>query len=795
MKMKISIITPSLNCGKSIDRAIRSVLVQNYLNYEHIIVDAGSTDETLNILRQYPHLKWISEPDRGQAHAMNKGFALATGDVIGYLNADDHYSEGAFSEVVPHFNRGDKMVMGKVLVRSQKADGLREWVCDAKTDFLSMLRHWEDNAFCVNPVGYFYLREIQDAVPFLEETGSKHDLEFLIEVSRLFPIKKINTILGTFNHNLDTQTGREQLLPSYWLPANFSFVDRLATHLTELERKKFCLDRDRGYQLRRQWTAKEAFAAGMDRELIEKGEVFFLPEDEQECYQSSCGFVEHDRIGTKLDWIIPVLTMGKVGSKSILFSLKSLPKNVLPAEVYHVHQMPVTMTRPTAFPDGSHVPVGFALKKVFDTVGKNMRWKFITGVRDPISAALSEFFENHWNEKLDIEYILTYLTKAISTDYFLNYFSEYFYSSIGVNVYHYKFDFKKNYTIIVDNNISVLLYRMEDLSNIFCTAIEEYLGICDLKLLSVNIGAKKPYRKVYQIVREQIRFEKSFLEKVYSSKYVKHFYTDREIEGFINQWLVEPATDCLPQEDCYGLIYDIGLHIGQDTEFYLKKGFRVLAVDANPIMVENAAKKFADFLASGQLILLNVGIVESATEEYLTFFVNDRCSEWSSFIPGIAGRDGGPIRGVQVHCTTIENLVKEYGEPYYVKIDIEGYDHIALSSMKNSGARPRFVSVENGNMGMVDVLLEMGFNSFKYVQQNNMPGITLPFPPLEGVYIEHTFPFGASGPFGEETPGAWKCAGEIRKEIAKVWDPDGHSKNPAHRDESHGWFDLHAKRS
>ena len=82
--LKISVITPSLNSGAYIEEAIQSVLAQQYPNFEHIIVDGGSADETLEILRRYQHLKWISEPDRGQSHAMNKGFRMSSGDIIGY---------------------------------------------------------------------------------------------------------------------------------------------------------------------------------------------------------------------------------------------------------------------------------------------------------------------------------------------------------------------------------------------------------------------------------------------------------------------------------------------------------------------------------------------------------------------------------------------------------------------------------------------------------------------------------------------------------------------------------------
>jgi len=102
--LKISIITPSLNQGEFIEECIKSVLIQNYENFEHIIIDACSTDNTLEVLDKYHHLIWISEKDKGQSDALNKGLDMATGDVIGWLNADDYYCPDAFNKISKIFN-------------------------------------------------------------------------------------------------------------------------------------------------------------------------------------------------------------------------------------------------------------------------------------------------------------------------------------------------------------------------------------------------------------------------------------------------------------------------------------------------------------------------------------------------------------------------------------------------------------------------------------------------------------------------------------------------------------------
>jgi glycosyltransferase involved in cell wall biosynthesis len=94
--MKISVITASLNRKDFIGAAIESVLAQNYPDFEHWIIDGGSTDGTLELLKRYPHLRVLSEPDRGVYDAWNKGIARASGAVLGFLNSDDQYAPGTF---------------------------------------------------------------------------------------------------------------------------------------------------------------------------------------------------------------------------------------------------------------------------------------------------------------------------------------------------------------------------------------------------------------------------------------------------------------------------------------------------------------------------------------------------------------------------------------------------------------------------------------------------------------------------------------------------------------------------
>lgn len=135
---RISVITPCLNARETIERTLRSVHTQGYPNLQHVVVDGGSTDGTLDLVRQYEDIVLISEPDDGLSDALNKGLRLADGDIIGWLNADDLYLPGALSAVAAAYERNPTTawITGPCRIIGSHDEEIRPWVTRYKSLFL-----------------------------------------------------------------------------------------------------------------------------------------------------------------------------------------------------------------------------------------------------------------------------------------------------------------------------------------------------------------------------------------------------------------------------------------------------------------------------------------------------------------------------------------------------------------------------------------------------------------------------------------------------------------------------------
>lgn len=174
-KPTISIVTPSYGQAAFLPAAVESVRAQRGgISVEHLVIDGGSTDGTVEYLREQPDVTWVSEPDRGQSHALNKGFAMARGGIIGWLNADDFYLDGAFQRVVEFMdaNPDVAVVYGDCVFVDEAGSVVRAKIEHGFSRFV--LRHYG----CFIPsTATFFRRELFDrGLLFIEE-----DLHYVMD--------------------------------------------------------------------------------------------------------------------------------------------------------------------------------------------------------------------------------------------------------------------------------------------------------------------------------------------------------------------------------------------------------------------------------------------------------------------------------------------------------------------------------------------------------------------------------------------------------------------------------------
>jgi FkbM family methyltransferase len=268
------------------------------------------------------------------------------------------------------------------------------------------------------------------------------------------------------------------------------------------------------------------------------------------------------------------------------------------------------------------------------------------------------------------------------------------------------------------------------------------------------------------------------------------------------------------------LVFDVGLHCGEDTDFYLKCGYCVVAFEANPDLVDYCRRRFAQEIRDKRLHIVAGAITGDSTASKVSFFVNSRLTVWGTISEEWAERNrsrGCPSARIEVDTVDLPQAFRTFGVPYYLKIDIEGADQFVLDALRRLPDRPRFISLESDINSLaaakatIAELQQLGYARFKAVQQVTIPGSAIRVQSLGGDRFDHEFEDGASGPFGEQLLGSWYGGDECLRayeEIFRRYRRFGHlSAFAKHRVtriglekiqqlgwiEIPGWHDLHAE--
>jgi FkbM family methyltransferase len=228
------------------------------------------------------------------------------------------------------------------------------------------------------------------------------------------------------------------------------------------------------------------------------------------------------------------------------------------------------------------------------------------------------------------------------------------------------------------------------------------------------------------------------------------------------------------------IVYDFGMNNGDDVEYYLAKGHAVVAVEANPVLCEVSAIRFADAVQAGRLVILNAVVTDADDEKEVDFYIHKTNHVLSQFpAPKSDQRDN--FYRVRLPGIPAATIVRRHGDPHYIKIDLEGFDQNVLRNLFSAGIWPRFISAESHSIEVFAILCAFGYKSFNLVDG----------PSVHEVYRNaviacdtgrrrFSFRFHSAGPYGFDLTSPWVDADAFFQRLAR---------------EGLGWKDIHASRT
>lgn len=282
-------------------------------------------------------------------------------------------------------------------------------------------------------------------------------------------------------------------------------------------------------------------------------------------------------------------------------------------------------------------------------------------------------------------------------------------------------------------------------------------------------------------------------------------------------------------------MYDVGVYNGDDTAYYLFKGYRVLGIEADPTLMPLLRDRFAADIAQGRLTLLNVALAPD--RKRAPFWICEGYSLWNSFDREVASRMGRKHYSVELECWPLRDIFSKYGVPHYLKLSLHGHEHFCLADIDRK-IPPTYLSLElptnlTTSWEILERLSTLGYQGYKIINQATQQQLKISPPTLKsrlrqklqqhpslydmyesvstwtrrllGSKPQHpakdrltigessggwVFPVGSSGPLGEETHGVWRRSGEIRAD----WKAFVSGETDQGLPRLSVWHDLHAKR-
>ncbi len=224
-------------------------------------------------------------------------------------------------------------------------------------------------------------------------------------------------------------------------------------------------------------------------------------------------------------------------------------------------------------------------------------------------------------------------------------------------------------------------------------------------------------------------------------------------------------------------IYDCGANNGDDIPYYLLRADKVVAIEANPNLAEGIRLRFSECINVGRLFVEEC-VVTGGYCGSTEFYINDTYDYLGTTnIP--VHQDSGNYRKVKLKSRSITSIIEQYGEPYYIKIDIEGGDDEVLTSILKSGYRPPYLSVEAHSFDVFTTLVCLGnYKAFKLLDGLSVVDDYSDFRVTfqDGKSVPHAFPLHSAGPFGNDIAGDWMSTREFFKYLSFV---------------GTGWKDIH----